>query len=274
MRKRTLYLLVGVLLSAALPVTAGAAEAPGRVSLSYHLWEGGLHVISFETRLERGESTYSVGFSARTEGLVKLLYPYKLKARTEGIANGEGLKPTRYRSTSQKRGKKRRQDITYLSDGSLEIRLEPQRHAERLRDVPEWLMWGTLDPATAVFSIIEAFARLDRCEGRVPVYDGRRRYDLVVTEVGTRRVEPNSYGIYSGPATVCRVEVKPLAGFKKKKKKRSDRDVPSTLKVWMASVDEGELAVPVRLEGRTGLGHMVLHLVESRQQARVERAAR
>jgi hypothetical protein len=273
MPTRTLYLLIGVLLSAAVPAAAGAAGAPGRVSLSYHLWEGGLHAFSFETLLDRRDSTYSVKLSAHTEGLVKLLYPYKLKARTDGIADEDGLRPKRYRSTSKKRGKKRRQDITYLSDGSLEVRVEPEKHAKRLREIPEWLRSGTLDPATAVFSIIEAFTRAGRCEGSIPVYDGRRRYDLVVTEVGARTLKPNSYGIYSGRATICQVEVEPLAGFKKKKR-RSDRAVPSTIKVWMAPVAQGDLAVPVRLEGKTKMGRMVLHLVDAEQQHQVERAAR
>jgi hypothetical protein len=155
------------------------------------------------------------------------------------------------------------------------VRVEPKKDAKRQLQMPETLKSGTLDPASAVFSIIEAFAQLGRCEGSIPVYDGRRRYDLVVTQVGTRDLRPSSYGMYSGPATVCQVAVEPLAGFKKKKKKkRSDRGFPSSVKVWLAPVAEGELAVPVRLEGRTGLGRMVLHLVDAQQQTRIERAAR
>ncbi len=274
MRTRTGYLLLGILLSAILPAATVSAEAPRSISLSYHLWEGGLHAFSFETRLNRGDNTYSVNLSARTEGLVELLYPFKLKARTDGIADEYGLRPTHYRSTSKKRGKKRRQDITYLNDGSLDVRIEPEKDAKRLAEMPETLTFGTLDPASAVFSIIEAFTHVGRCEGSIPVYDGRRRYNLVVTQVGERTLRPSSYGMYSGPATVCRVAVEPLAGFKKKKKKRSNRAFPSTVKVWMAPVAEGEVAVPVRLEGKTGMGRMVLHLVEAQQQNRIERAAR
>jgi hypothetical protein len=103
---RTGYLFLVAFLAVALPAAppaAGAsAEAPRTVSLSYNLWEGGLHAFSFETRLNRGDSTYSVNLAARTEGLVKLLYPFKLKARTDGIADEDGLRPTHYRSTSKK----------------------------------------------------------------------------------------------------------------------------------------------------------------------------
>jgi hypothetical protein len=232
---RTGYLFLVVFLAAAPPAAGASAEAPRTVSLSYHLWEGG---------------------------------------RTDGIADEDGLRPTHYRSTSKKRGKKRRQDITYLEDGSLEVRVSPKKDAKRQLEMPETLKSGTLDPASAVFSIIAAFAQLGRCDGSLPVYDGRRRYDLVVTQVGARDLQPSSYGMYSGPAIVCQVAVEPLAGFKKKKKKRSDRAFPSTVKVWLAPVAEGELAVPVRLEGRTGMGRMVLHLVDAQQQTRIERAAR
>ena len=265
-------LLLAALLAAALPFEAASAEAPGSLSLSYDMWEGGLHALSFKTRMNRDESNYSVKLSVRTRGLAWLLHPYSLKAQTEGVADETGLRPLHYRSTSEKRGKTRRQEINYLDDGSLDVRIEPKKNGRRKNRVPDHLTFGTLDPASALYSIIEAFARVGRCEGSIPVYDGRRRYDLLVTQAGARTLRSNGYGMYSGPATVCRIAVEQLAGFKKKKR-RAGR-FPSTVEVWLAPVAAGEQPVPVRLEGKTDRGHMVLHLVEAQHRERIERAAR
>ena len=264
------YLLLAALLTAGLPTRTASAEAPGSLLLSYNLWEGGLHAFSFETRLNRDEHAYSVRLSARTEGLVRLLYPYSLKAQTEGVADENGLRPRHFRSTTKKRGKKRRQEITYLEDGSLDVRVEPKKTDRN--QLPDVLTAGTLDPASAVFSIVEAFARLGRCDGSIPVYDGRRRYDLLVSQLGSRNLSANDYGMYSGPATLCRVAVEPLAGFKKKKRRKGR--YPSTIDVWLAPAAGEAISVPVRVEGETNRGHMVLHLVEAEHRRRVERAAR
>jgi hypothetical protein len=266
-------LLIAAFLTAALTIKAGAAEAPASLSLSYDMWEGGLHALSFETRMNRGDSAYSVKLTARTRGLAWLMHPYSLKAQSEGVADQNGLRPLHYRSTSEKRGKTRRQEIIYLDDGSLDVRIEPNKSGRRKARVPEDLTFGTLDPASALFSIIEAFAREGRCDGSIPVYDGRRRYDLLVTQTGSRDLKSNGYGVYSGPATVCRIAVEQLAGFKKKKHHQGR--FPSTIDVWLAPLaGGGELSVPVRLEGKTDRGRMVLHLVSAQHRERVERAAR
>lgn len=268
-----LPLLLAAVLTAVLPFKTGSAEAPKSLLLSYDMWEGGLHALSLETRMNRGESAYSVKFSVRTRGLAWLVHPFSLKAQTDGIADEQGLRPLHYRSTSEKRGKTRRQEITYLEDGSLDVRREPKKTGKRKKNrVPEDLTSGTLDPASALLSIIDAFARAGRCEGSIPVYDGRRRYDLLVTQTGSRSLKSNGYGMYSGPATVCRIAVEQLAGFKKKRQRKGR--FPSVIDVWLAPLAGGDLAVPVRLEGKTDRGKMILHLVEARHREPVERAAR
>ncbi len=273
MHLRSIQLCFAVLLAISLPTARALAESPPAVSLSYHLWEGGMHALSFETHLKRVGSSYRANYTARTEGLVGWLYPYKLKARSEGISGEDGLRPLRFQSTTRKPGKTRRREITYSTDGSLEVRLEPPRRSAKREEVPEALMLGTLDPASAVFALVEAFTKRGRCEGNIPVFDGKRRYNLVVSPAGQGALNPSRYGMYSGPATLCRVAVEPIAGFRKKKKKSKSR-IPSEIKVWMAPVTEHRQAVPVRLEGKTKLGHIVLHLVAAEIESSVEQAKR
>ncbi len=264
-------LLLAAVMTAVLPIKTSTAEAPKSLRLAYDMWEGGLHALSLETRMKRGENAYSVKFSVRTRGLAWLVHPFSLKAQTEGVADQHGFKPLRYLSTSEKRGKTRRQEITYRKDGSLDVHREPKKSGKRKNRVPEELTSGTLDPASALLSIIDAFARVGRCDGSIPVFDGRRRYDLRVTSSGTRDLKAKGYGMYSGPATVCRISVEQLAGFKKKKKRKGR--FPSAIDVWLAPV-AGDIAVPVRLEGKTDRGKMILHLVEAQHRAPVENAAR
>lgn len=269
---RPIAAITAVLLLALAPAAVSAAEAPAKLLLSYDVWQGGLRALTLNSELRRGETRYRARFSAETKGLAGLIYPYSIRARSEGLIDDSGLQPRKFQTNLRKRGKKKQRDITYLDDGSLSVRNDPPRKAKKYEVMSETLQRDTLDPISAVFTVIDAFAAQGRCAGQIPVYDGRRRYDLEVTPLGDAQLAPNRYSTYSGRTERCRVTVRPLAGFKKRKK--SSSQLPTRVDIWLAPVAEGTLPVPVRIEGENGLGHMVVHLVSADVTRPVQRARR
>lgn len=264
---------------AAVPAAGRASEAPDRLRLSYHVWQGGLHAFTLRTEMNHGAESYDASFSATTDGLVGWLFPFRVEGRSKGTlvaAEPEaetgaknGLKPQRFESASRKGDKEKQREITYLDDGSLEVRHNPARDDEPLA---EPLLRGTLDPVTALYAMIGSFDEARRCAGRLPVFDGRRRYDLTLKPLGDAQLEPSGYGIYSGPATRCRVTLRPIAGFEKKGKSLSR--LPRKVEVWLAPLEPGGPAVPVRLEGENPWGHMVVHLISAKSGGTGTRASR
>jgi hypothetical protein len=57
---------------------------------------------------------------------------------------------------------------------------------------------------------------------------------------------------------LCRVVVNKLAGFRDR---GGEGGLPAIINVWLASVADSEPMVPVRLEGKSALGNMIIHLV-------------
>ena len=57
-------------------------------------------------------------------------------------------------------------------------------------------------------------------------------------------------------------------------RKRSESRMPIKVDVWLAPVLDGGPALPVRIEGENGLGHVVIHLVAAGSGAPAARAAR
>lgn len=252
--------LVPALLPAVLaPPSARAAETGRELTLAYEMWKGGFHGLSFEARLFQSRAAYRIAFSARTEGLIGWLYPYRVETRSAGLVGDAGIRALSYRSESRSRGKERRRMVRYLVDGPAgpDDRRDPRAA-------------GTQDPASAVFAVIEAFARAGRCEGVVPVFDGKRRYDLVLSHLGQATLRPSRYALYSGPAVLCRVRMTRHSGFKKKRA----GGFPSEIKLWLAPAVEGGPALPVRLEGKSDLGSLVVHLVAARARMLTEQARR
>lgn len=263
--------LMLTLVPAMLSGAATAAEAPRSFSLTYDFWQGGFNALVLETEIKHSGTGYRAEFEARTNGLVGFFYPYSLEARSSGLTSNPLLAPQSFQSDSVKSGEKRRQEIVYRDDGSLDVRYDPPRVFKKREKVPKALMLGTLDPISAVYSVLATVERIGHCEASVPVFDGRRRYDLRVSQGGPVDLAPSKYGIYSGPATLCHVAVERLAGFKTN---QSARRLPIGLDVWLAPVIEGGPAVPVRMEGENGLGRMVIHLAAARSEEWTRQAAR
>ncbi len=244
--------------------TAGsaAAAASERLVLSYELWKGGFHALDLEAGLSQGSQDYSVDFVARTRGFIGWLYPYLLEGEADGTLGGASLRPNRFATLARSRDDESRRAISYLDNGSLRTWSDPPGTAEEDEEaVPTTMRQDTLDPASAIVAVIDAVTRNGRCDGAYPVYDGARRYDLNVSLVGPSPLAPSRYSTYSGPATLCRVAVDKLSGFRDKPTKGG---MPAVIKVWLASVADTRPAVPVRLEGESDLGSLVIHLVNAK----------
>jgi hypothetical protein len=238
---------------------SGTAAANERLVLTYEVWKGGFHALDLEANLARGDGDYIISFAARTSGWIGWIYPYLLEGEAGGKLTDEGPMPARFATLSRSRSDEKRRAISYLGDGSLVTWSDPSRSVEDDEEsVPTPMRRNTLDPASAILSVAEAVTRAGKCQGNYPVYDGRRRFDLSISLIGSEPLAPSRYSSYSGPATLCRVVVNKLAGFRDR---GGEGGLPAIINVWLASVADSEPMVPVRLEGESALGNMIIHLV-------------
>jgi hypothetical protein len=118
---------------------------------------------------------------------------------------------------------------------------------------------GTIDPASLVMAVIAAYAQKQDCTGTYKLFDGVRRYDLTVQELGSGNVQFYKQSFYQGPAVQCQATPQLIQGF-------SDMAVqsqlyPTSAIIWLANAVQGAPAVPVRIETQNALGKMVFDLV-------------
>lgn len=249
------------ILAGGLSWTASANE---RLVLSYEVWKGGFHALDLKANLARGNGDYLISFAATTRGIIGWIYPYLLEGEAGGKLADGGPRPDRFATLSRSRSDEKRRAISYLGDGTLVTWNDPPRSVENDEEsVPTSMRRNTLDPASAILSVVDAVTRAGKCEGDYPVYDGRRRFDLSISLIGPDSLAPSRYSSYSGPATLCRVAVNKLAGFRNR---GGEGGLPAIINVWLASVVDSEPMVPVRLEGEAALGNMIIHLVGAKQE--------
>jgi hypothetical protein len=88
----------------------------------------------------------------------------------------------------------------------------PKKQNPRSVPVTAEQLENVLDPLTAPFLSVrsnESLNYLDICQQTVPVFDGRQRFDIILTPKRSERGDMNAPTGLSGPFAVCRVEFVP-----------------------------------------------------------------
>jgi hypothetical protein len=126
--------------------------------------------------------------------------------------------------------------------------------------LPATLPDGIVDPLSFALSASRSLAQSGRCDQTVPVFDGQRRSNAIVKQLGPTVLPPNQYSMYQGPAMRCSLGIERISGFRKSLRTNQESEPPV---LFMASVLRDLPPVPVRYESEIKLGKMIVHLVKA-----------
>jgi len=256
-------------LCAALALPAPGVAAP--VTASYRVYVGGIAVLDAAILLDLTDHAYRIDLTAQNGGFLAKILPWKTLSRSNGAIQMDRLIPARHSQSSVFREKPRSVALTYGADGGVVATVTPPPEEDDRAPVPEALRRATYDPLSAGLLLLLATGRGETCARVVPVYDGRRRYDMRFDNGGTRPLAPSRYSIFSGPAQECRVSIMPIAGQAKPSSgpsfwRRDDDSTPRPpggppTDVWLAPILPDAPPLPVRLETDSAFGAVVIHLI-------------
>jgi len=209
----------------ALLVACGCATAAEPESLSFQVSWGGLDAAEISFVAEQQGGRYHGHLSVHTHGMTHWMTNLMIESDTRGVMTAGGFCPDAFSQTTNSKDTVRQ--VVLRFSGQCEV-AETVLDEERRDDaslvtpdpddeppvVPEQARHHVLDPVSALFEIGR---RGVAGEGVfvLPVFDGRRRYDLLVEAVGPGR---HDVGGASYETLDLRVVVKPLFGFKPRKK--------------------------------------------------------
>lgn len=262
------FLAFVALVSAAL-----AGEAAGQsLRLGYEAYAGGLHVMSFGIRIEETGGDYQVATDVRTRGLADFLVGMHLDSHAFGKVRHGDFVPSRYLSQARFGRRSSSLLVEPAQDGGFFVQATPPRESdERRTPVPAASLSGAVDPLTAMLRASRTVATSGTCRQRVPVFDGRRRYDLVFADEGVHPLAATRYSSYAGPARLCRVRQERIGGFLAEE---DGEDIGQESLLWIASPLSDGPPVPVRVEVDTGWGGLTIHLDEVTSESGTVRLAR
>jgi len=243
--------------------TAGSATAADPVSgrtqdylFGFEAYFGGFKIGAGEGRLHWDDARYAMDFKARSAGMLEWVMKIDQSAESRGHRAG-GPVAEHHRNHNADGDKKSWVELAFSPDGVEIVDAKPHPKTEKTRSpIPPELNKGAVDPLTAILSLGLTSAAADRCVGNVPVFDGRRRYDTVLTDAGREA--------YKGPAGVrqaliCEFRFVRRAGYKAKAKRW--KGITGT--VWLQNLADGLPLLPVRVQVETSYGTALVHMVSA-----------
>jgi hypothetical protein len=235
------------------------------MALTYEVYAGGLHIFTFDVDLSLQPESYRIAAAGGTRGITSVLYKWDVKLTAEG----ERLQPARYITVNTGRQPTKTMQLEFAKGGSFTITRDPpelvdEAAAEEEGPLPTSLPSNIADPLSAGLVASQALARNGSCEQAIPVFDGKRRYNLLIHDAGIGAVPKSRISVYQGPATLCNFTMERISGFKKHRRYAAqwdeDKDEPPTL--WVAKVRDDMPPIPVRFTGAVALGSIIVHLTK------------
>jgi len=245
------------LAAAATSLFAGLAEAR-QYDFSFVGYYSGLRIAEAQGKLDWADGRYKLDLRAKSDGIVDWFTVITHSTRSEGTFAEAPLAEKHYYLSTD--GKKKTEIELAFKPGDIEIvAATPHPLKEKRSPVPTEMKIGSFDPLSAVLALGMTANSKDGCNGTTPVFDGRRRYDLVLENSQTLQ--------YKGPrgsrdTYMCSFRFIRKAGYREKAKKWKG----VVGKVWIQQLDTGMPMLPVRMEIQTSYGTGLVHMLTAKDR--------
>lgn len=204
-------------LSGGFLVAAAAANCPQAnesATLRYEITYLGITIGSVEWHIDLTDDQYSIAVSGEVNGMMSVLINGRGSGTTRSVVSNGRASAANFEAHV----------VTSAEDDTISMSIQsgavrtllatppfpptPKRvplTADTLRNV--------IDPLSATFVLAGSTEiASDACMPRLPVFDGRRRYDVDLSFKRTEKIEINPD--YRGIATVCSARLVPIAGHR------------------------------------------------------------
>ena len=200
---------------------------------------------------------YTVDYKMEQRGIARWFSDSEAEATASGMfGDGAAIVSHYYFNHDYDGEDKQQRTEIFRAEGSRRFRLWALPETRFRQPVSEEQAEGAVDPLAALVAL--AFTPVPRgqepCDRRIPVLDGRRRFDLVLIPDGTEEVKKNGPGRFEGEAFRCRLEQHKIAGYKEKNRGDIEGDMWLYMVEVPAPLKTDTLAyVPVKMVAKQGI---------------------
>jgi hypothetical protein len=251
-------MITAICLTCMLALSSQTAQAK-MIDLKYRIFVGGLETGEVKLQINHGEDTYHVKSEIRSLGLVDVLINFRSSSFSKGRVINNIVSPTQHEAHNMWRGDPRSVVMSYNDKGPDMVDVVPLPQDDDRLPVKEGMKLATVDAlSAALVTSLSAMSETNRCYKSVPIFDGRRRYNIHIKGEVEQAVEGP---VYSGNAYRCELKIERIAGHSRSPWMPRRNDESGA--VWFARLAPAWTPIPVRFEADIGMGSLVVHLVHA-----------
>ena len=230
---------------------------PARLTATYDLRFRGFSLGDMKFRSELKNGRYDMDVKVGVQLFGGLLYTWDGQASGSGSYRGTKPTPRSFSFSYRTSKKKVRQDMVFAGTKVKSVSRTPSKPPSP-RNVPltEDHKRGVFDPMSALILMSHAKRAGARqaCERKVPLFDGRHRFDIVLSYKKTKRLRRNNGRGYSGTAVICRVQFVPIAGHRPNERTTHFMTRNKGIELWLIPAPSFNMYVPYYLKLPTPYG--------------------
>jgi Protein of unknown function (DUF3108) len=201
------------LTSAAAAPPAAADSWPADVRALYEINFNGFNVGTFEFQSQAESQSYTLSANASLSILLGA-FTWNGETRSFGMIVNQAPKPASFTFDFKSNLRAGSTRLGFSDDAVTNITNLPPA-ATNVPTIPlrEQHLKGVVDPLSAIMVLSRGVAA-DPCDRRIPIFDGRERFDLLLSRKGEMRVTEQAPSGQPAVAHVCRIRYLPIAGHK------------------------------------------------------------
>jgi hypothetical protein len=234
-----------------------SAAPSSELQMAMTIYAAGITIgkIDMDATIRDGE--YHVVSNLTTSGVVNAFWQSQIQATSSGKIGPKTLEPVLYDSFDTNHASKKQEvSLSYQPGSPPRLYAQPAYRTTGY-DVPPEQQKDTFDPLSAVMFLTSgvAVSADNPCGLTMPVFDGRRRYNIELSKVKDTSIHMDN-GLYKGHAVLCSVRYRQLAGFKPNIIKQNEKFPP--IQAWIAvfpsAVAGRDYVVPLKVWADTSYG--------------------
>jgi hypothetical protein len=237
-------------------VTHEPAIAQGRFEANYSISAARITIGNASVTAQIGETEYSGSMTGRGSGVMRILASGDGNMTVQGqVRDGHPI-PVRYVSATKADDDTLDVKIAFENGNAVEVEASPAPPGGDRVALTDQDREGITDPLTALFIPAgDAGPTQAACERVLPIFDGRRRYDL---KLAFKRIDQVKLDGYSGPAAVCSLVLVPIAGHRKSSPMMKFLTEGREMEIAFAPVVGTPVLAPLRITVFHMLGNLVM----------------
>jgi hypothetical protein len=235
---------------------ARAGDWPAVVRASYEVNFNGFNVGTFDFRAQTEEQSYTLTGTAHLTLLLGA-FTWVGETRAFGLISNHVPKPAAFSFDFRANSKIGSTQVDFDNGSVLNVRISPPPPPKpdivplRVENLK-----GVLDPLSALM-VVADYSNPDPCDRRLPVFDGKERFDLIMSYKGEVKVNEQQPSGQPAIAHVCRVKYKPIAGHKVDAE-NSYLATTDAIEVSLRPVPSARILVPYQITIPTLIGYATI----------------